>query len=116
MSKQPRDDANAPIPVLALRPNGGQSIAISSSSARSAAVHSSVRVITVYATVDAFIEVGDSDVVASASTSHFLPAGLPYDISLGAETRPSDNPRYVACIQASDSGVLYVFDRDWETM
>lgn len=112
MSKQPRDDANAPIPVLALRPNGGQSISITSASARSAAVAPSVRVVTLYSTVDTFIEVGDDSVVANASTSHFLPAGLPYDISLGAETRPSDNPRYIAGIQVSDPGTLYISERD----
>ena len=112
MSKQPRDDANAPIPVLALRPNGGQQINIGSTSARSAAVHGSVRVVTLYATVDALIEIGDETVVANSSSSHFLPAGLPYDISLGAETRPSDNARYIACIQASESGTLYISERD----
>jgi len=112
MSKQPRDDANAPIPVLALRPGGGQQIAVDASSARSAAVHPSVRVVTLYSSVDAFIEIGDEDVIASTATSHFLPAGLPYDISLGAETRPSDNPRYVACIALSEAGTLYLSERD----
>lgn len=110
MSKQPRDDANAPIPVLAYRPNGGQQIALSDVSARSAAVGGSVRVVTLYATVDCFFEVGDADVIANGSTSHFLPAGLPYDISLGSETITSQNPRYIAFI-AGESGVLYLSER-----
>lgn len=110
MSKQPRDDANAPIPVLAYRPNGGQQISLSNVSARSAAVADSVRVVTLYSTVDCFFEVGNADVIANSSTSHFLPAGLPYDISLGSETVTAQNPRYIAFI-ASESGVLYLSER-----
>ena len=112
MSKQPRDDANAPIPVLALRPHSGQQIAVSATPARSAAVAPSVRVVTLYSTIDTFIEIGDSDVEANVTDSHFLPAQLPYDISLGAETRSADNPRYVSCISASGEGTLYLSERD----
>jgi len=110
MSKQPRDDANAPIPVLAYRPGGGQQISITDVSARSAAVANNVRVVTIYSTVDCFFEVGDENVTANVSTSHFLPAGLPYDISLGSETVTSQNPRYIAFI-GSESGVLYLSER-----
>lgn len=114
MSKQPRDDANAPIPVLALRPGGGQRIAVTDSSARSAAVADRVRVVTLYTTADAFIEIGNDDVVANTSNSHFLPASLPYDISLGDETISKNNPRFIAVIKASgddEDGVLYLSER-----
>ena len=110
MSKQPRDDANAPIPVLAYRTNGGQQISLGVSSARSAAVANNVRVVTIYSTVDCFFEVGDDAVEANGSTSHFLPAGLPYDISLGSETVTAQNPRYIAFI-AGESGTLYLSER-----
>ena len=112
MSKQPRDDGNEPIPVLALRPGGGQQIAIEGSSNRSSQISASVRVVTLFSTVDAFIEIGDSTVSANDSTSHFLPAQIPYDISLGAETRSSDNSRYVAVIQSASSGTLHLSERD----
>jgi len=112
MSKQPRDDGNATIPVLGLRPGGGQTIVTGTSAARSTAIASSVRVITLYSTVDCFIETGDSSVEANTSTSHFLPAQIPYDISLGSETIASDNDRFVSAITASGSGILYVSERD----
>lgn len=114
MSKQPRDDANAPIPVLALRTGGGQQISVTDSSARSAAVADRVRVVTVYSTVNAFIEIGDNTVSSNTVSSHFLPAGLPYDISLGDETISRNNPRFIAVIKASsddEDGVLYLSER-----
>src|SRR5210317_325662 len=112
MSKQPRDDGNDPIPVLGLRPSGGQQIVFSGASARSTAVSNSVRVVTLYATQDCFVETGDATVEANGSTSHFLPASIPYDISLGAETVASENDRYVSVIAVSDSGTLYLSERE----
>ena len=113
MSKQPRDDGNVAIPVLGLRPGGGQAIATSTvAAARSAAIAGSVRVVTLYSTVDCFIETGDSSVEANTSTSHFLPAQIPYDISLGSETIAADNDRFISVITASVSGVLYVSERE----
>ena len=112
MSKQPRDDGNDPIPVLGLRPNGGYQVPFTASSNTSPAIAGSVRVVTLYSTQDCFIETGDASVVASISTSHFLPASIPYDISLGAETVASENDRYVAVIAASDSGTLYLSERE----
>ncbi len=112
MSKQPRDDGNEAIPVLGLRPGRGQQIVFSGVSSRSTAISNSVRVVTLYATQDAFIETGDATVEANGSTSHFLPASIPYDISLGAETVASENDRYVAVIAASDSGTLYLSERE----
>jgi len=112
MSKQPRDDANDPIPVLGLRPNGGQSVVVGAASNRSTAIANNIRVVTLYSTVDAFVETGDSTVTANQSTSHFLPASIPFDISLGAETVASENDRFVAVIQVSDDGTLYISERE----
>jgi hypothetical protein len=112
MSKQPRDDGNDPIPVLGLRPGRGQQIVFSGVSSRSTAISNSVRVVTLYATQDAFIETGDATVEANGSTSHFLPAGIPYDISLGAETDATNNDKYVAVVAAADSGTLYLSERE----
>lgn len=112
MSKQPRDDGNDPIPVLGLRPNGGHQVPYTASSNVSPAISGSIRVVTLYATQDCFIETGASGVEANTSNSHFLPASLPYDVSLGAETDASQNDKYVAVIQASTAGTLYISERD----
>ena len=112
MSKQPRDDGNDPIPVLGLRPNRGLQVPFTASSNTSPEISSSVRVVTLYSTQDCFIEIGNSAVEASTTTSHFLAGSLPYDISLGAETDPSENSKFVAVIQDSTSGKLYISERD----
>ena len=112
MSKQPRDDGNDPIPVLGLRPNGGYQVPFTASSNTSPAISGSIRVVTLYSTQDAFIETGDAGVEANTSNSHFLPAQIPYDVSLGAETDATNNDKYVAVIQATSGGVLYISERD----
>ena len=112
MSKQPRDDGNDPIPVLGLRPNAGHQVPFSSDSNTSPAISSSIRVVTLYSTQDCFIETGGASVEANTSNSHFLPASLPYDISLGAETDATNNDKYIAVIQATSGGTLYISERD----
>ena len=112
MSKQPRDDGNDPIPVLGLRPGRGLQVPYTASSNTSPAISSSVRVVTLFATTDCFIETGASSVAATTTTSHFLPASVPYDISLGAETDPSENDKYVAVIQSASGGTLYISERE----
>lgn len=112
MSKQPRDDANEPIPVLGIRPGGGQSVTLSSSSARSSAISNPIRVITLFSNVDCFIETGDSSVVAHTSNGHFLPASTMVDISLGSEQIAANNDRHVAAIVSSGAGILRVSERE----
>ena len=112
MSKQPRDDANAPIPVLGLRPSGGQSVSISDTTARSAEINSHIRVVTLFSDTDCFIETGNSTVTASASTSHFLPASILFDISLGSDTSASDGDKFIAAITSSGTGTLRISERE----
>ena len=112
MSKQPRDDGNDPIPVLGLRPNGGYQVPYTASSNTSPAIAGSIRVVTLYSTSDCFIETGDVGVAANTSNSHFLPGSIPYDISLGAETDSTLNDKYVAVVQATSAGTLYISERD----
>ena len=113
MSKQPRDDGNDPIPVLGLRANGGHLVPFTTGSSNtSPQISASVRVVTLYTDQDAFIETGSSSVSANQTTSHFLPSSIPYDISLGAETDPLNNDRYVAIIGATASGTLYISERE----
>ena len=110
MSKQPKDDANVAIPVLSLKFNGGQRITSGSDSARSTAFGETTRVITVYAEEDIYVEIGDSSVTANQSTSHYIPSGIPYDLSLGTDLNERE-ARFLAVIQVTASGTVYVSER-----
>jgi hypothetical protein len=110
MSKQPRDDGNAAIPVLGYRPGTGQQLVIAGTANRSAAFHPSTRVISVYADADCFIEIGNDSVVANLTTSHIVPAGLYMDISLGDSFVASGTSKYISCIGLSD-GILHISER-----
>ena len=113
MSKQPRDDGNDPIPVLGYKQNGGQIVPFTSATSNtSAEISDSVRVVTLYSTVDAFIETGDAGDTANQTNSHFLPAQIPYDISLGPETEARNNFKRVLVIGATTNGVLYLSERN----
>lgn len=113
MSKQPRDDGNAAIPVLSYRLHGGQSIAFGGSAVRSTAFSGSTRVISVYATDSCLFELGDSTVEANSSNSHILPGGIYMDISLGAELVATQNSKYLSVIGLDVSeGVIYISERE----
>ena len=112
MSGQPRDDKNAPIPVLSLRPATGQKINFNNSSQRSTEFASSTRVITVFATKNAFIEIGNSSVTANQTNSHFIGANIPYDFSLGDDTISADTFKFLAVIRDSEDGVIHISERE----
>lgn len=112
MSKQPRDDGNATIPVLSYRPHRGQSVLYTTVAARSAKLSDSVRVVSVYATDSCFIELGNATVQADVSTSHFIPGGMYMDISLGSETDARQNAKYISVISEGNEGILYVSERE----
>ena len=110
MSKQPREESNLPIPVLNYKQNGGQRITVSGSSIRSAAFGSSTRVISAYSTVDCFFEIGNASIVANIVNSHFLPAGIYIDISLGSDFNSLLNSKHIAVI-SEDEGTVYISER-----
>ena len=113
MSKQPRDDGNDPIPVLGMRPNKGHQVPFTVGASNTSPQFSeSVRVVTLYSTQDAYFETGNSAVTSSNTTSHFLPATIPYDISLGAEVEAVNNPRFIAVRGDTTSGKLYISERE----
>jgi len=113
MSKQPRDDGNDPIPVLGFRFNSGHQVSFNASASTiSSQLSNSVRVITLYATEDCFIETHTSNTAeANKVNSHFIPKTVPYDVSLGPEVVASENDRYIAVIGSSASGTLYISER-----
>lgn len=112
MSKQPRDDGNAAIPVLSYKLHGGQSIAFGGSATRSAAFGGGTRVVSLYATDNCLFEIGNNSVEANASNSHILPGGMYIDVSLGSEIVPTQNQKYVSVIGLDGSeGTLYISER-----
>lgn len=111
MSKQPRDDSNYPIPVLSYLYNGGQQIILSGGSSISTEFAKHTRVISLYATTDCFFEIGNVLTIANISNSHFLPAGVYIDLSLGADTNAALNAKYLAAITAGGEGLLYISER-----
>jgi hypothetical protein len=112
MSKQPRDDGNAAIPVLSYRPLRGQRIAYTTAPARSAQFSDSVRVISIYATDSCFIELGNSSVQANTANSHFIPGGFYMDISLGSELDARATAKYISVVSEDNEGILYVSERE----
>ena len=109
MSKQPRDDGNEPIPVLNFKPNGGQKLNISNTSVRSSTFGASTRVITVTVSDDCYFEVGDENVEANTSNSHYILSGFPFDISLGSDNIKANNNKYFAVI--GTTGTAYISER-----
>lgn len=112
MSKQPRDDGNAAIPVLGYKLQGGQSIAFGGAAVRSTEFSGSTRVISLYTNEGCFFETGDSTVTANASNSHILPAGVYIDVSLGSEIVSTLNQKYISAIGLDgNEGTLYISER-----
>ena len=113
MSKQPRDDGNDPIPVLGFRFNHGHQVPFTSATSNvSSSISNSVRVVTLYSTVDCFVETHTTNTIeANKINSHFIPATVPYDVSLGPEVVASENDRFVAVIGSTASGTLYISER-----
>lgn len=109
MSKQPRDDANYPIPVLSYRYRGAQQLELGPP-VLSARITPSVRVVSLYATADCFFEVCDADGSATTTGSHFLPAGIYLDVSLGSDNNAALMHKYIAVV-SDNSGMLYISER-----
>ena len=109
MSKQPRDDANYPIPVLSYRYASGQQIALGASTL-SARITNSIRVVSLYATADCFFEVCDETGTANTATSHFLPAGIYLDVALGSDNNAALMHKYIA-VTSDSVGTLYISER-----
>jgi len=112
-TRMPRDDNSQSIPLLRFRTGGSQHLSINSSTPTLSAVFpAGARVITLVCTVDAYFETGRETVVASAS-SHFIPAGVPYDMSLGSDLSTIDAyHNYISVISASSSGVAHISERE----
>lgn len=109
-TKLPLDTNDNPIPALRLKDGGAHVISTSVVSARNTtAFDADTRVISVYATQDAYLKFGDSSVAATAS-DHFFPAGVYYDISIGGDGTAHD--AYVAALRVSADGSVYISEKE----
>lgn len=108
-TKMPKDANKEPIPALRLKKDGAHKISFTATSARTAtAFDQNTRVISLYATQDCHVRLGDQNVFASA-TDHFFPAGVYYDIAIGGDGVP--HTPYIAAIRVSADGILYISEK-----
>ena len=108
----PADGQNQAINVLNLNPGKGHQVPFTAASSNaSPEISSTISVISVYATVDAFIQTGASDVACTTSNGHFLPASTIIDIGLGGGIEVRNFDKYICVIGSSGSGTLYVSER-----
>lgn len=106
----PKDSQGNIIPALSILPAGGQKVAVTATSARTANdFKAGTQVITVYATEDMYLELGDSAVVALNTTSFFLAKGIYYNIVVN-DLNELKFTR-IAAIRATADGTLYVHER-----
>lgn len=113
-TRMPRDDNSQSIPVLRFRTGGGQQMGINpSSSALSTQLPEGTRVITLLCSVNSYFETGDDSIHANSVSSHYIPAGIPYDIALGTDLSDTTNyHRYVSVLTTGDSGTAYISERE----
>ena len=111
-TRMPRDDNNHSIPVLRFRTGGAQQASISSGGASSFNIPAGTRVITLICSVNAYFESGLEGVVATTA-SHYIPAGLPFDMALGSDLSDTDGYHTtVSVIAVSTSGTAYISERE----
>lgn len=111
-TRMPRDDNSQSIPVLRFRAGGSQQISLSTSAARSSEFSSGTRVITLICSVAAFFESGGSSVTATTS-SHYIPAGIPIDMALGADLSDTDGYHtHISVVLSDGTGTAYISERE----
>lgn len=119
MTNLPTDKNENAIPAVSLKPNGAQTIAVSGTTARNATAFTT-RVITILATHDMYVELGDDSVEATTTTSHFIKKDIYHDIAIDNNGGQAwDDGRadtytytHIAAIMASGSGTLYISERE----
>lgn len=106
----PKDSAGNAIPVLAVKPAGGQKVTVTTTSARqTTAFASTTQVVSLYATEDMYVNFGAVTVTALTTTSFFLAKGIYKDFAVN--DRDDLAFTHVAAIRATADGVLYVHER-----
>ncbi len=109
MSTLPLDASGYPIPTLGYLDGGARTLALTSTTARTSTPFSiTTDIISVYATIDCFIRLGNNTVTA-ANTDHFIPGNMYQDIAI----TPNTKDRYISGIRAGSlDGTLYISERE----
>ena len=111
-TQMPMDGQNEAINVLGLRTGKGHVVPFTSSAANTTPEFGpTISVVTVYATVDCFLQTGDSTVTVATSNGHFLPSSTVIDLGLGGGIMVRDFYKYLGVIGSSSSGTLYISER-----
>ena len=113
-AKQPRDAGGSPVPVLRFRSGAAQKLTSVTSSAaqRTSAFTTRTQVIPITADAALYFATGASDVTATSSM-HYLAAGVPMDLSLGADIASMvDYHTHASFIAVSDTGTVYISERE----
>lgn len=111
-TRMPRDDNSQSIPVLRFRTGGAHQAAIDSITATSITIPAGTRIITLICSVNSYFETGTEGIQATSS-SHFIPAGLPFDMSLGSDLSDIDGyHNVVSVIAVSGTGIVYISERE----
>lgn len=108
------DDFGTPVPLMGLRPESGQKLAITTTSTRSTQIEVGVNTgayVVVEPTVDCYLEVGNYAVTANTTNSHYCKANRPRELYI------PKGKNYIAVIRhesGSANGVLYLSQYDGE--
>ena len=108
----PKDADNNAIPALRLRNGGAHAIAITGAAASNAAAFDEgTKVISIYATTDAYLKFGDAGISATTS-DHFFPANTYYDVAITGGSGKGAHHTYVSAVRVSEDGTLYISEKE----
>ena len=106
----PTDLNNNPIPAVRFKNDGAHQIDIAAESARNdTAFGSATRIISLFATEDAYIAFG-GDAVTATDDDHFFPAGIYYDVAIGGGNAPQYT--HIAVLAVESDGMLYISEKE----
>ncbi len=108
----PKDADNNIIPALRLRDSGAHSLNVGGSSVRNIIPFSDeTKIISVYASAPIFLKFGDES-VAAASSDHYFPGGVYYDIALTGGNGKGAHHAYVSALRAEGDCTLYISEKE----
>lgn len=108
----PKDQNGYPIPALRLSTGGAHAINATATATRNTSdFNTNCRVISLYATENVYVEVGDATVEATTS-SHFFPKGVYYDVALIDDNVSKIRDTHISVLKyGADDGVLFVSEK-----
>lgn len=110
MTQLPTDADNNPIQALSLRDEDAHQIAFTTTSKKIGKnFNADTKVISIHATQDCFVKIGDQDVIAS-SACHFIPRGV--TLPLAIRGNKGGTHKRIAAISNGTNGTLYISEMD----